>query len=144
MIIDINDLNEYDISLITQAANAERYDIVNRLVTDYDSDDNKFDKEGEKLIGFLLDDKVVALCGLNIEPTNGRYGRIRRLHVLPEYRNQGIGTQLVRYLIAYARHNFKGVVVNIGKLSTDNFYKSMGFRSVTNYSFTHILMLSCY
>lgn len=144
MIIDINDLDEYDISTITQAANAERYDIVNRLVTDYDSGENKFDKEGEKLVGFLLDDKVVALCGLNIEPTNGRYGRIRRLYVLPEYRNQGIGTQLVRYLIAYAGHNFKGVVVNIGKLSIDNFYKLMGFRSVINSSFTHILRLSCH
>jgi len=121
--------------------NGKRY-MVNRLIADYDSGENKSDKEGEKLIGFSLDNAIVGLCGLNVEPTNGKYGRIRRLYILPEYRNRGIGTRLVKHLIRYAGRNFEGIVVNIGELPVDNFYRSLGFRSVSNSSFTHFLALS--
>jgi GNAT superfamily N-acetyltransferase len=141
LVIDIVDLKEQDIKHIEDMAKKEGYNLINRLVTDYDSGENKFDREGEKLIGFVMDDMIVALCGLNIEPTNIQYGRIRRLYVLPAYRNQGIGTELVNHLIEYARHYYKGVVVNIGNLPVNHFYESIGFNSANNPSFTHLLLL---
>ncbi|HEY95557.1 MAG TPA: GNAT family N-acetyltransferase [Dehalococcoidia bacterium] len=140
MIIDITDLDEYDISHIRNMAEQEGYNMLNRLVADYDSGENRFDKEGEKLIGYILECMVVALCGLNIEPSYTEYGRIRRLYVLPEYRNRGIGTELVNHLITFAGKYYKGVVVNIGNLPVSNFYESIGFKSVKNPSYTHLLL----
>ncbi len=140
MIVDIIDLGEYDISHIREVAEQEGYNILNHLVIDYESGKNRFDKEGEKLSGFVLDNMIMASCGLNIEPTDTEYGRIRRLYVLPEYRNRGIGTDLVNHLIAYARNHYKGIVVNIGTLPINRFYESKGFSSVNNPSFTHLLL----
>jgi GNAT superfamily N-acetyltransferase len=141
LIIDIIDLEEDDTTPIRDEAEKEGCNIINRLITDYDSGKNKFDKEEEKLIGFITDEMIVTLCGLNIEPTNIQYGRIRRLYVLPAYRNQGIGTEPVNHLITYAKHYFEGVVVNIGDLPISYFYESIGFNSIDNPSYTHLLML---
>ena len=138
MFVDIINLSEFDISHMKYEAEKEGYNIVNHLITDYVSGINKFNKDGEKLVGFTRDDTLVALCGL-IEPTNIVYGRIRRFYVLSRYRNQGIGTELVNHLIEYARHYFKGVVVNIGNLSVNYFYNSIGFTAVKSTSYTHIL-----
>jgi GNAT superfamily N-acetyltransferase len=140
LIVDIVDLDKSDISHIRNMAEQEGYNMLNRLVTDYDSGENRFDKEGEKLIGNISDDMVTALCGLNIESTNNQYGRIRRLYVLPKYRNQGIGTELVNHLITFAGKYYKGVTVNIGNLPVSGFYESTGFSPVNNPSYTHLLL----
>ena len=116
--------------------------MINRLVSDYDSGENRFDKKGEKLIGYSVENEIVGVCGLNVEPTDGKYGRIRRLYVLPKYRNRGIGASLVKHLVKYARSNFEGVSVNIGELPVGDFYQSIGFKSVNHPSFTHLLVFS--
>jgi len=142
MIIEIDELENYDIETVRYESDKEGYNHINRLSAEYNSGENRFDKIGEKLVGFVLDDEVVAVCGLNIEPTNNRLGRIRRLYVLPENRRRGIGTELVKYLIKHAEQYFQSVVVNIGDLSVDNFYKPIGFKSIMNNdSYTHILVL---
>ena len=140
MIVDITDLSEYDISHIRNMAEQEGYHMLNRLVTDFGSGENRFDKEGEKLIGFVSGHMIVGLCGLNVEPTSVNHGRIRRLYVLPVYRRQGIGTELINHLIAFAGKYYKGVVVNIGNLPVGNFYESIGFEPVNNPSYTHLLL----
>ena len=142
MIIEIDELEKYDIETVRYKSDKEGYNHINRLIAEYNAGENRFDKIGEKLIGFSLDNKVVAICGLNTEPTNNRLGRIRRLYVLPEERRRGIGTKLVKYLIKHAEQYFQSVVVNVGDLPVDNFYKSIGFKPVTNNdSYTHILIL---
>ena len=142
MIIKIDELGKYDIETARCESDKEGYNHINRLITEYNAGENRFDKIGEKLVGFVLDDKVVAVCGLNIEPTNNRLGRVRRLYVLPEHRRRGIGTKLVKYLIKHAEQYFQSVVVNIGDLPLDNFYKPMGFKPIIdNDSYTHILIL---
>jgi len=142
MIINIAELEKLDIETVRYESNKEGYNHINRLIADYNAGENKFDKKGEKLIGFLLDSKIVAVCGLNIEPTNKRLGRIRRLYVLPKHRRRRIGTELVKYLIRHAQPYFESLVVNVGDLPNNDFYKSIGFKPVINNdSYTHILVL---
>ncbi|MFC1900917.1 GNAT family N-acetyltransferase [Chloroflexota bacterium] len=141
MIVSIENLETCDMETIKHESLKEGYNMINRLIIDYHSGENRFDKEGEKLIGFTLDSEIVAVCGLNIESTYNRLGRIRRLYVLKDYRHQQIATMLVEYLVEYAKQYFKGVVVNIGDLPVDNFYKSAGFSPVNNKSYTHIYNL---
>ena len=139
MIITIDDPDKYDIETIRYESDKEGYNIINRLITDYRSGQNRFDKKGEKLVGFTRNDETVAICGLNIEPTDQKLGRIRRLYVSAEFRHLGIGTELVKHLIEYAGQHFEGVVVNIGDLPIGDFYQSIGFSPVAdNSSYTHI------
>jgi N-acetylglutamate synthase-like GNAT family acetyltransferase len=142
MIIEIDELEKYDIETVRYESDKEGYNHISRLIAEYNTGENRFDNTGEKLVGFVLDDKVVAVCGLNIEPTNNNLGRMRRLYVLSKCRHRGIGTELVKYLIKHAEQYFQSVVVNIGDLSVYDFYKSIGFKPVmNNYSYTHILIL---
>jgi len=139
MIIEIESLGTVDVSELDGEARNEGYNIVNHLITDYASGINRFGNKGEKLIGYTMGNEIVAVCGLSIEPTNNKIGRIRRLYVLPRFRHIGIGSKLVRCLIEHAKGHFKAVVVNIGDLPIDNFYNSIGFRTVNSDSYTHIL-----
>ena len=142
MIFEIDELENYDIETVRYESDKEGYNHINRLTAEYNSGENRFDETGEKLVGFVLDDKVVAVCGLNIEPTNNKLGRIRRLYVLPEHRRHGIGTKLVKYLIKHAEQYFQSVVVNIGDLPVDDLYRPIGFMPImNNESYTHILIL---
>lgn len=142
MIIDIDDLKTYNIETIKYESGKEGYNIINRLYADYRSGKNRFDKKSEKPVGFMLDDEIVAICGLNIEPTDNKLGRIRRLYVQAKCRHHRIGTKLVKHLIEYASQHFEGVVVNIGDLTVGGFYKSIGFEPIVdNESYTHIYRL---
>jgi GNAT superfamily N-acetyltransferase len=138
LVIDINNLETCDIENIRNESLEEGHNMINRLVTEYRSGENRFDKPGEKLVGYIMDNETVALCGLNIEPMNNRFGRIGRLYVSKDYRHRKIGTALVSYLIEHAKKYFESVVVNIGDLPVDDFYKSAGFSPVDNESYTHI------
>ena len=79
MIIDILDLGKCNITAIRRESDNEGYNMINRLASDYRAGENRFDKKGEKLIGYSVENQIVGLCGINVEPTNGKYGRIRRL-----------------------------------------------------------------
>jgi len=128
MIVEIEKLQNRELELISASARNEGYNHIDRLISDYESCKNRFDRRGEKLIGYKIDDQLVAVCGLNIEPGNPQFGRIRRLYVLPEFRNQGVGTKLVKHLIRHAAHFFSGITVNIGHLPVEEFYLRLGFK----------------
>jgi GNAT superfamily N-acetyltransferase len=142
LITEISDLETSSIETLRSESLEEGYNMVNRLVVEYRSGENRFDKPGEKLTAYILDNEIVAVCGLNMEPSDESLGRIRRLYVLKDYRHQEIGTALLKYLKEYAERYFKGVVVNIGNLPVDGFYKSAGFSPVENGSYTHIYMFT--
>ena len=89
-----------------------------------------------------VDEKIVGICGLNIDPINSKRGRIRRLYVLPQYRNKGGGRKLVKELIDYSKKHFKSVSVNIGKLNISEFYEDLGFKKYNKEKrITHLLRI---
>ncbi len=139
MIFEINNLIEQDLSLLSSCADGEGYNHINRLIDDYKSGKNQFNHAGEKLIGYKVNEQLVAVCGLNIEPENNKFCRIRRLYVLPKYRKQRIGSELIKFLINHAVNKFTAVTVNIGRLHIDGFYENLGFKKVNpNKSYSHL------
>jgi len=118
----------------------EGYNLINKLADDYESGENKFAKKGECLIACKIDKKIVGICGLNIDPTNSKRGRLRRLYVSPRYRGKGIGGELVKAIINYSRKYFESVSVNIGKLDVSTFYEELGFEKYSREEgITHLL-----
>ena len=124
----IKDLLNEDIEELRNESKKEGYNLIERLINDFISGKNKFNRLGEVLIVYEVGGKIIGVCGLNVDPANLERGRIRRLYVLPQYRNKGIGRKLVRELINYSTKNFKSVSVNIGDLKISKFYEELGFK----------------
>ena len=137
----VNNLLAEDISKLREESIKEGFNIINRLINDYKSGKNKFNQKGEALIVCEIDDKIVGICGLNIDPINTKRARIRRLYVLPQFRNKKIGKKLVVELINYSINYFKTVSVNIGELNISKFYENLGFKVYDKEKgITHLLM----
>ena len=70
---------------------------VRRLVDEWVTDANRFDRPGEALFAAWVDGQLVAVCGLNVDPYSAedRVGRVRHLYVLSAFRRLGVGRQLV-------------------------------------------------
>ena len=119
--------------------------LVRRLVDEWTSGANRFDRLGEALFAAEIEGKVVGVCGLNVDcyTTEPRTGRVRHLYVLMNHRGQGIGSRLVEAVVAAARGNFDRL-----RLRTDNpqaaaFYAHFGFQpTLGDPNCTHVLDLT--
>lgn len=124
----IKDLLNEDIEELRNESKKEGYNLIEKLINDFISGKNKFNKPGEALIVYEVGGKIIGVCGLNIDPADPERGRMRRLYVLPQYRKKGIGRELVQELIDHSTKNFKSVSVNIGNFDISKFYEGLGFK----------------
>lgn len=74
-------------------------------------------KSGEKLIGCL-----VAYC------TAPEEWELRHIAVLPEFQKQGIGKQLVEYLITYLQKKKYKRLYTIARNTSLDFFRKLGFK----------------
>src|SRR5712692_11944046 len=81
---------------------------VRRLVEEWASGANQFDRPGEVLFGARIGGRLVGLCGLNVDPyaADERVGRVRHLYVLSAFRRLGVGQRLVAEVVEAARGRF--------------------------------------
>lgn len=119
-------------------AMTEGFGIITRLRNEWDSGANRFDREGEILLGTFRADTLLGIGGLNRDPylNDPRVGRLRHLYVLRDERRAGIGRGLVEHILGHARSSFDSV-----RLWTDravSFYDSLGFDRVDGPKATHL------
>jgi GNAT superfamily N-acetyltransferase len=139
---EVNYLNFDNITQLLNQSQEEGFRHIVRLVNDYLSGTNRFNKPGEALFIAFDEEVTVGICGLNLDPfTNGHVGRVRRLYVLPEYRNHGIGRRLIEEIIGKANDIYDQLVLKTDSEKASKFYKSLGFKEVNNSNSTHILNL---
>nr|WP_243864879.1 GNAT family N-acetyltransferase [Paenibacillus castaneae] len=116
---------------------------IKRLVNDFESGVNKFDKDGEALFIAYQGNDVVGVCGLN-QDLNVRkeVGRVRRLYVSQRVRRFGIGRMLMDSVIEEARKNYKMLVLKTDNPIADTFYRSIGFMvNIDSENDCHFLLL---
>ncbi|HLU22699.1 MAG TPA: GNAT family N-acetyltransferase [Bacillaceae bacterium] len=119
---------------------------IKRLVDEYTLGSNKFDKNGESLYIAKIDDEVVGIGGLNIDPylNLSNVGRVRHLYVLRKNRGTGVGKKLLNTIIDEAKGYFRTIRLS----STEdpaavNLYKECGFSKVEGiYKASHIFKVS--
>ncbi|KAB8138110.1 GNAT family N-acetyltransferase [Gracilibacillus oryzae] len=147
MIIErVASLEEYNLDLLIDDSISEGYKFINRLVDEYTSGNNKFDKTGESLYVAKIGGEVVGIGGLNIDPYLNLpdVGRVRHLYVLRKNRGVGLGKELLNTIIAEAKGNFRTIRLS----STDDpaaqqLYIACGFSKVEGiYKASHILEIS--
>ena len=159
MVLKVNQLNEHDLSLVERESAAEGFRHIRRLIDDYASGTNRFDLLGEALFVAMFNGEVVGIGGLNryedyirgdtdeqqeysAENRRHRFGRVRRVYVLPSYRRKGIARAIMLAVLEVAREHFDHVVLRTSNPEADRFYRSFGFDSqLGNEQVTHVMNL---
>lgn len=127
--------------LLLQESVAEGHRMLHRLQENWLSGLNRFDGPGEILVGSIDGNRLTGVCGRNIDPFagNAAAGRVRHLYVAADYRNTGVGTQLIRY-IAHDAGNFFQYLNTRAPAQAFEFYEQLGFSPVLeNSTVTHRL-----
>ena len=130
-----------DLEPLLRASVGEGYRHVTRLVEDYQSGANRFDRRGEVLlVARAGDGAVLGVCGLNAT-AKPSVGRLRRFYVLPVMRSQGIGAALLERIISAASPHFTTLELHTDDPRAAAFYQRHGFRAAQREDATHQLEL---
>ncbi|MEF7439911.1 GNAT family N-acetyltransferase [Paenibacillus lautus] len=106
---EVTDLGAVDLTELLTESQEEGFRNIHRLVHEYHKGINTFHHDNEALFECRVGHRVIGICGLNRDPyANGSIGRIRRLYVLKEFRNQGVGRRLVEAVIRMASSQSQG------------------------------------
>jgi ribosomal protein S18 acetylase RimI-like enzyme len=117
---------------------------VRRLAEEWENGSNRFDRPGEGLFAARAGERIIGVCGLNIDPYSAApdVGRLRRLYVLRGYRRHGAGRKLVRAVIGAAAGTFRSLRVRTESPQATALYERLGFRRVAaGADCSHILEL---
>jgi len=118
--------------------------IVRRIIDEWAAGTNRFDRPGEALFTARLDDRLIGVCGLNVDPyaAAANVGRVRRLYVLSAYRRIGAGRDLVLAVLNAARGRFDVLRLRTTNPAAARLYEALGFRpSPQTADSTHVLEL---
>ena len=120
-----------DVERLVEASVGEGFRFLVRLREEHASGVNRFDGEGEVLLGVWSGVELVAVGGLNRDPYGGgpRAGRIRHVYVHPSARRAGVGRAVVRELIGRAGPCFDELVLRTDTVEAARFYEAIGFRT---------------
>lgn len=118
---------------------------VRRLVEEWVSGVNRFDRPGEALFAARIGGQLVGVCGLNVDPyaAEERVGRVRHLYVLSSFRRLGVGRRLVAEVVEVARGRFDALRLRTENPTAALFYETLGFHpSSRAASHTHGMKLA--
>ena len=132
-----------DLDPLVAEADAEGHLFMHRLRDGWASRENRFDRPGELLLTACIDGQLVGVGGLNRDPfaQNAGIGRLRHLYVAQSARRLGVGTALVRDILAHAASHFTLIRLRTFSPDAAAFYARLGFQPTGEADATHILPL---
>ena len=130
--VPLLDLPSDQVGPLLVSSEAEGFGFVRRVVGEWEAGTNRFTGRGEVLLGYFVDDRLVAICGLMRDPyqAEATVGRLRNLYVLPEHRGRAIGAELVRRVIELAVSSFKVLRLRASTPRTAALYERLGFTAM--------------
>jgi GNAT superfamily N-acetyltransferase len=139
----IDDLPEGFDALLADAA-SEGVRNMALLAQDWTSGDQRFDGDGEALLGTLLTGELAGIGSLSIEPAAAEPARrVRRFYVRPAFRRQGVARTLASALIQEALDQVDLLTCNAAASpAAAPFWEAQGFSPDTSGPWTHVLRRS--
>jgi ribosomal protein S18 acetylase RimI-like enzyme len=144
-IVRIFEIQSGAINHLLEESLSQGFQFVQRLIRDYRSGLNCFDKSGEMLLTASVQGAVVGIAGLNRDPyfNDPKVGRLRHLYVESRWRRRGIGSLLVTSLIHEANQHYQLLTLRTDNLAAKEFYQKLGFKTQPSWEHTtHHLQLS--
>lgn len=122
-------------------AREQGYAFLERTAEEWVSGANRFDGPGEMFCGWLDGGELIATGALTADPFAGRpeVGRIRRVYVRADRRNQGMGASVVGFLLGEARKTFRGVRLREENAGAARLYERLGFVTIADPEASHAL-----
>ena len=131
-----------DIDTLAVEAGAENVKSVARLISDWRSGAERFEKPGEILIAAFDEATLVGIGGATIEthaPDGHRAFRMRRYYVRQSWRRRGVGRALAARVIEHVLETCDLLTVNAGVPGAAPFWEALGFERVADPTRTHEL-----
>jgi GNAT superfamily N-acetyltransferase len=106
--------------------------------------DQRFDGDGEALLGVLLAGELAGIGGLSVEPAAAEPARrVRRVYVRPAFRRQGVARTLASALIQESLDQVDLLTVNAAASpAAAPFWEAQGFSPDGSGPWTHVLRRS--
>jgi len=129
-----------DLDLLATEADAEGHLFMRRMRDAWERHENRFDHPGELLLTARIDRRLAGVGGLNIDPyaQAQQVGRLRHLYVARAARRIGVGSMLVRHILAHAKPHFSIVRLRTDSPEAAAFYTRLGFERVDQPDATHV------
>lgn len=127
---------------LEKEAIGEGFRFLTRLIAEWHSRANRFDAPGECLMAAYLNQQLIGIGGLSVDPyAENNTARLRRVYVAASSRGKHVGQTLVKALVEHAALRFE-----ILRLSTDTsegnaFYLHCGFRRSDDVHAAHVMLL---
>lgn len=139
----IDDLPDGFDALLADAA-SEGVGNMALLAERWTSGDQRFDRDGEALLGALLAGDLAGIGGLSVEPAVAEPARrVRRFYVRPAFRRQGVARTLASALIQEALDQVDLLTCNAAASpAAAPFWEAQGFWPDTSGPWTHVLRRS--
>ena len=141
-VVSLTGLPQNQIGPLLAASEAEGFQFVRRVITEWESGANRFTGKGEALLGYFDGERLVAICGLSRDPylSDATVGRLRNLYVLPEHRGRSIGATLTRRVIEIAPSAFQVLRLRAATPRAAALYERLGFTATTEVpNCTHVI-----
>ncbi|MFQ4139459.1 GNAT family N-acetyltransferase [Nodosilinea sp. PGN35] len=108
----------------------EGFRFVERLIEEYRSGLNRFDRPGEVLLGASVEGAMVGIGGLSRDPyfNHPAVGRLRHVYVRAAWRRRGVGRVLVMALLEAARPHYQLLTLRTDTAAATAFYQTLGFK----------------
>ncbi len=128
-----------DLGELPDLARDEGLGFVQRTLDEWRSGSNRFDRHGEAFLTAHQAERIVGICGLNIDPfaNDPSLGRIRHLYVAPRVRHRGIGRLLVAACLERAEGTFDTVRLRTFDRDAAAFCTAIGFTTFAKPDATH-------
>ncbi|CAN5537782.1 GNAT family N-acetyltransferase [soil metagenome] len=139
----IDDLPDGFDALLADAASEG---IVNMalLARDWASGDQRFNRDGEALLGAVLAGELAGTGGLSVEPAASEPARrVRRFYIRPAFRRQGVARTLASALVQEAHDQVDLLTCNAAASpAAAPFWEAQGFSPDTSGPWTHVMRRS--
>ena len=124
-----------DLDDLRGPAAAEGFRFVERLVSDFQNGEQRFDREGEALFELRLRDVLIGVGGVTrgLDQPQPHIGRLRRVYVHPHYRGIGAGRRLVRDIESHAWASFSRLTLRTHSDEASAFYLALGYQPVADH-----------
>lgn len=134
----ISEIRPGSINHLVEESVSQGFRFVERLIQEYCSGLNCFDKPGEVLLAASVQGRVVGIGGLNRDPyfRDPHVGRLRHLYVGSAWRRCGIGHLLVTQLILEANRHYQLLTLRTDTQAADLFYQKRGFKTYPKWEHT--------